>query len=75
MGRLPNGGLLSRISVFFLIIEGFIFRLTKLLLKAVIVLFFTTRVVSSNSYPPSCRQGGFLRIIPLRNRHSGRLPI
>ena len=35
----PNGGPLSRISVFFVIIGGFMLRLTKLLLKAVIVLF------------------------------------
>ena len=34
-----NGGPLSRISVFFGIIGGFMCRLTKLLLKAVLVLF------------------------------------
>jgi hypothetical protein len=31
---------------------------------------FATRALSSNSYAPSCRYEGFLRIIPLRDRHS-----
>ena len=35
-----NGGSLSRISVFLVIIGGFRCRLTKLLLKAVLVLFY-----------------------------------
>jgi len=35
----PNGGALSRISVFFVIIVGLMLRLTILLLKAVLAFF------------------------------------
>jgi len=40
LGTGTNGGPLSVISVFFAIIGGFARRLTKLLLKAVVVLFY-----------------------------------
>ena len=39
LGTVPNGGPLNHISVFLPICEGFVCRLTKLLLKAVLVLF------------------------------------
>jgi hypothetical protein len=39
-GKVTNGGILSYFSGFFIIIGGFMLLLTKLFLKAVIVLFY-----------------------------------
>ena len=71
---IPNGASLSRISVFLTIIGGFMLRLTKLLLKAVLALFMWQRAVSSNSYVPSGRCGRCLRIDSLRKTPFARRP-
>jgi len=60
LGTVTNDGSLSQMSLFFAIVEGFMCRLTELLLKA----------VRFNSYMPSCRWGNFPLINPLTDCHS-----
>jgi len=58
LGTATNGGFLSRISVFFIIIVCFMLRLTKLLLKSVLVLFLRQeRYIPIHTRPLDDRDG------------------
>lgn len=73
-GSGTNGGALSRISVFFVIIGGFMLRLTILLLKAVLAFFLRQERYLLIHTCPLVDAGVFYASIPLRNHHSGQEP-
>ena len=60
----PIGGPLSRISVFFVIMGGFMLRLTKLVLKAVLVFFLRKERYLPIHTRPLVDAGGFYASFP-----------